>query len=71
MAIRMGSKFRKATILLSLTGGAALCVAGLPVTTGIGIGLILCGVVLLWVDSIVGGSDGSDDSGGESGELLQ
>ena len=68
MAIRIGSKFRKATILLSLTGGAALCVAGLPVTTGIGIGLILCGVVLLWVDSIVGGSD---DSGGESGELLQ
>lgn len=56
----ISSKVRKASIILSFVGGSAMLMAGFPVTTGVGIGLILAGIVLLWVDSIANGSSGHD-----------
>ena len=63
MRMRIGLKLRKAGIFLGFVGGAALILAGLPVTTGIGICLVLGGVVLLWVDSISNGN-GNDNVNG-------
>ena len=57
----IGSRVCKGGIILGFVGGTALCAIGLPVTTGIGIGLVLGGVVLLWVESIKNGSRRSEE----------